>query len=129
VLTRLGLAGALAAMAERSAIPIRLVELPASRLDPTAEATAYFLASEAVTNARKHAGATEITIRAVASRGILRVAVTDDGGGGADEAAGTGLQGLRDRVEAIGGTFTVDSRFRFGTRIIAIIPESFIRSG
>ena len=122
VLTRLGLARALAAMAERSAIPIRVIELPASRLDPTAEATAYFVASEAVTNACKHAGATEITIRAVASRGVLRVTITDDGHGGADETAGTGLQGLRDRVEAIGGAFDVVSPAGGGTRVLASLP-------
>ncbi len=122
VLTTLGLEKALAMVAARSAIPIRLLELPASRLDPTAEATAYFVASEAVTNARKHASAREITIRAVASRGILRVEVADDGTGGADVAAGAGLQGLRDRVEALGGTLDVVSPAGEGTRVLASLP-------
>jgi signal transduction histidine kinase len=122
VLTRLGLEGALAAMAARSAIPIRLLDMPASRLDPIAEATAYFVASEAVTNARKHADATEITIRAVAARGILRVRIVDDGRGGADESAGVGLQGLRDRVEAVGGRFVVMSTHGHGTTVLAAMP-------
>jgi signal transduction histidine kinase len=122
VLTTLGLDKALAAMASRSAIPIRLLELPAARLDSTAEATAYFVASEAVTNARKHAAATEITIRAVASRGILRVEIADDGRGGADVAAGSGLLGLRDRVEALGGTLEVVSPAGEGTRVTAELP-------
>jgi signal transduction histidine kinase len=122
VLTTLGLERALATMAARSAIPIRLLELPASRLDPTAEATAYFVASEAVTNACKHAAASEIAIRAVAARGILRVEIADDGRGGADECAGAGLQGLRDRVEAIGGTLDVVSPAGEGTRVLASLP-------
>ena len=122
VLTTLGLEKALAAMAARSAIPIRLLELPRARLDPIAEATAYFVASEAVTNASKHAAATEITIRAAASRGVLRVEIADDGRGGADESAGVGLQGLRDRVEAIGGAFDVSSPAGAGTRVFASLP-------
>jgi signal transduction histidine kinase len=123
-LIQLGLGRALAAMAERSSIPIVLVELPATRLDPTAEATAYFLVSEAVTNARKHADATSISVRATVSRGILRAEVSDDGRGGAGEGAGSGLQGLRDRVEAIGGTLEIISPAGRGTRIIASLPAA-----
>ena len=122
VLTTLGLEKALTAVAARSAIPIRLLELPGARLDPTAEATAYFVACEAVTNASKHAAATEITITAAASRGVLRVEIADDGRGGADVSAGVGLQGLRDRVEAIGGAFDVWSPAGAGTRVVASLP-------
>jgi signal transduction histidine kinase len=64
--------------------------------------------SEAVTKARKHADATSIDVRAAAAKGVLRVEVIDDCRGGASETAGSGLQGLRDRVEAIGGSFAVD---------------------
>jgi signal transduction histidine kinase len=121
-LTRDGLAHALRKLGARSAIPIRLVELPATRVDATAEVTAYFVISEAVTNASKHADATSIDVRAAASRGLLHVEIVDDGRGGASEAAGSGLQGLRDRVEAIGGSFEVDSADRQGTRILAVLP-------
>jgi signal transduction histidine kinase len=122
VLTTYGLAHALTGLAARSAIPIRLVELPATRVDATAEVTAYFVISEAVTNARKHADATSIDVRAAASKGVLRVEIIDDGRGGASETAGSGLQGLRDRVEAIGGSFAVDRADRQGTRILAVLP-------
>jgi signal transduction histidine kinase len=122
VLTTFGLAHALTGLVARSAIPIRLVEVPATRVDPTAEVTAYFVISEAVTNARKYADATAIDVRAAASQGVLRVEIIDDGRGGASERAGSGLQGLRDRVEAIGGSFEVDSADRHGTRIVAVLP-------
>jgi signal transduction histidine kinase len=122
VLTNYGLAHALTRLVARSGIPIRLVELPATRVDATAEVTAYFVISEAVTNACKHADATSIDVRARASRGLLRVEIIDDGRGGASETAGSGLQGLRDRVEAIGGSFEVDSADGQGTRILAVLP-------
>jgi signal transduction histidine kinase len=118
------LAHALRGVAVRSAIPVRLVELPATRVDATAEVTAYFVVSEAITNARKHADATSIDVRATASRDVLRVEIVDDGRGGATQSAGSGLQGLRDRVEAIGGSFEVDSADRRGTRIVAILPAT-----
>jgi signal transduction histidine kinase len=124
VLTTFGLAHALAAVAARSAIPMRVVEVPATRVDATAEVTAYFVISEAVTNACKHADATSIDVRAAVSRGVLRVEIVDDGRGGASESAGSGLQGLRDRVEAIGGSFEVDSAERQGTRILAVLPTA-----
>ena len=122
VLTERGLAQALTELAARSAIPLHL-DLPPARLDATAEVTAYFVVAEAVTNARKHAQAASIDVRATASRGLLRVEIADDGRGGADESAGTGLQGLRDRVEAIGGSFAVESGAE-GTRIVALLPAT-----
>jgi signal transduction histidine kinase len=121
VLTDRGLACALQAMADDT---VHVRELPAARLDPTAEITAYFLVSEAVTNARRHAGATAIDVRAAAAHATLRVEVRDDGRGGAGESAGSGLQGLRDRVEAIGGTLVVDSPAGGGTRILATLPAA-----
>jgi len=126
VLTANGLAHALAALAGRSAIPIRLIELPATRVDATAEVTAYFVISEAVTNARKHADAASIDVRAAASRRVLRIEIVDDGCGGASESAGSGLQGLRDRVEAIGGSFEVESAEGRGTRILAVLPATAV---
>jgi signal transduction histidine kinase len=124
VLTEYGLARALTGLATRSPIPVHVVELPATRVDATAEITAYFVISEAVTNARKHAGATSIDVRAAASRHELRVEILDDGRGGASENGGSGLQGLRDRVEAIGGTFEVDSPAGHGTRVVAVLPST-----
>lgn len=122
VLTEKGLAQALTDLAARSAIPVHL-ELTPTRVDATAEGTAYFVVAEAVTNARKHAHATSIDVQATVFRGLLRVVIADDGRGGADESAGSGLQGLRDRVEAIGGSFVVRSAAG-GTSISAILPAT-----
>ena len=116
-------------LAARSPIPVRLIALPKRRLDPVAEATAFYVIAETVTNAQRYARPSQIRVTASHAHGALVVEVYDDGAGGAVERPGSGLQGLRDRVEAIGGTFTVDSRPGLGTRVIAIIPESFIRSG
>jgi signal transduction histidine kinase len=124
VLTDLGLANALRGIALRSTMPIRLVELPAGRLDAIAEATAYFVVSEAITNARKHSGAESVSVRAVAAPGVLRVEIADEGVGGARAAAGSGLEGMRDRVEAIGGTLEIDSPPGRGTRIAAELPAT-----
>ncbi len=99
-------------------------ELPSTRLDDVAEATAYYVVAEAVTNAQKHAHAASIWVRVATERGILHVQVVDDGVGGAAENLGSGLQGLRDRVEAIGGTFEVDNGAAGGTRIAVAIPAS-----
>ena len=122
VLTDLGLAPAIQSVAARATVPIKLHELPAVRLDSTAEATAYYVFSEAVANAQKHADASALTVRVVVHRRTLYVDVVDNGVGGAKESRGSGLEGLRDRVEAIGGTFRVDSVVGRGTRIYAAIP-------
>jgi len=94
------------------------------RLDRTTEATAYFVFLEAVTNAQKHALASSIAVHAEVNRRELRVRVADDGIGEAVESRGSGLEGLRDRVEAIGGTFHIDSPPGGGTRVTARIPLS-----
>jgi signal transduction histidine kinase len=121
VLTDVGLAGAIRVVAARSAVPVRLLELPSVRLPDTAEATAYFVVSEAVTNAQKHSGASRIAVRASVAAGVLRVVVSDDGIGGAAPRAGSGLEGLRDRVEAMGGTFQLSSPAG-ATHVTAMIP-------
>jgi signal transduction histidine kinase len=118
----LGLARAVHSIALRSTLPIQLVELPAERLDPIAEAAAYFLVAEALTNARKHARAQSVTVRAAAGEGMLQVEVGDDGIGGARATPGSGLEGLRDRVEAVGGTLRIESPPGKGTRLLAAIP-------
>jgi two-component system, NarL family, sensor histidine kinase FusK len=121
VLTELGLAGAIRSMTLRSSVPIVLGELPAGRLDDTAETAAYYVVAEAIANAQKHARSSHVDVSAVAEAGVLRVVVADDGVGGA-RAGGSGLQGLRDRVEGVGGEFLVQSPPGRGTRITATIP-------
>jgi signal transduction histidine kinase len=117
-----GLADALRGMAATSVLPIRLHILTQRRADATAEVTAYFLVAEAVTNARKHAGARAVDVWVATSHDALRVAIADDGVGGASERDGSGIQGLRDRVEAISGTFRITSPPGAGTRIVAELP-------
>jgi signal transduction histidine kinase len=122
ILTDLGLAEAIRSLVDGSPVPIRVLELPLGRLDPTAEATAYYVVAEALTNAGKHAHADSITVRVLESGRFLRIEVGDDGVGGADERRGSGLQGLRDRVEAVGGTLRVASTPGRGTLVRADIP-------
>jgi signal transduction histidine kinase len=122
VLSALGLASAIRDVALRSTVPVRIAELPSGRLDPTAEATAYFVFAEALTNAQRHARAGTVRVRMFVALRSLHVIVADDGIGGAREAARSGLQGLRDRVEATGGRFEVSSPPGGGTTIRASIP-------
>ncbi len=122
VLTDHGLAGALRRLAAESPVTLRLLELPSGRVCPTTEVTAYFVVLEAIANAHKHAQASAIEIRAHVADDRLMLVISDDGRGGADERAGTGLQGLRDRVEAPGGTLTVTSVSGQGTRLEATLP-------
>jgi signal transduction histidine kinase len=126
VLTDLGLAAAVRSVAAHSTAPVMLVELPSVRFDDTVEATAYYLFAEALANAQKHAHAHAITVRARLRSGTLSLEVSDDGVGGALENAGGGLRGLRDRVEAVGGTFDVESPAGRGTRVAAAIPAATI---
>ncbi|HEX5621448.1 MAG TPA: MASE1 domain-containing protein [Solirubrobacteraceae bacterium] len=120
----LGLARAVRSVAMRSTLPIHAVDLPDVRLDPVAEAAAYFLVLEALANARKHAHARAVTVRAATRGGILQVEIADDGIGGAHPNPGSGLEGLRDRVEAVGGTLRIDSPVGGGTRVLATIPAT-----
>jgi signal transduction histidine kinase len=128
VLTRFGLARATAELAGRSTVPTQLDGLPTIRLDDIAEATAYYVFAEAMTNAQKHAHATSIEVRGRLMPGGLRVEVIDNGVGGAEETHGVGLQGLRDRVEAMGGVLIVESPFGGGTRVTATIPATAVGS-
>jgi signal transduction histidine kinase len=99
-----------------------VLKLPEGRLESTAEATAYYVVAEALTNAQRHARAKQIAIRVIESGRFLRIEVADDGAGGADERNGSGLQGLRDRVEAMGGVLRVASTPGRGTLVRAEIP-------
>jgi signal transduction histidine kinase len=121
-LRQFGLARAVEVAAARSITPIDLAELPERRVDETAETSAYFVVLEALNNAQRHAHASVIHVSVRHRNGSLRIEVSDDGVGGAVEQDALGLQGLRDRVEAIGGTFSLDSESGTGTRIAAEIP-------
>ena len=92
------------------------------RLPEHIEVTAYYVASEALANAAKHARASVVHVRVDMAGGVLRLDVRDDGVGGADPAHGSGLVGLRDRVEATGGTFRVISPRGDGTHLLIELP-------
>jgi signal transduction histidine kinase len=117
-----GLETALAAMADRSAIPVRLRVSVENRLPREIEATAYYLVSEAITNAARHSAASAVTVEVTAGDDGLRIVVTDDGRGGARPAAGSGLQGLADRVAALGARLELDSPAEGGTRLRTVLP-------
>ena len=104
-----GLGAALRALAESSAVPVTVLIEKSVRVAPEIESAAYFIAAEATANAVKHANANHIEIKVTTAAEALRITVTDDGVGGASFSDGAGLQGLRDRAEAIGGHLTVDS--------------------
>jgi signal transduction histidine kinase len=120
-LTDGGLRPALMELAERSSVPVA-VDVPAERFAPAHELVAYFLCSEALANVTKHAGASLASITATVSQRRLRVVVSDDGAGGADVQRGSGLQGLADRVEALGGRLRVESPLGSGTSVEAVLP-------
>jgi signal transduction histidine kinase len=122
VLTEAGLGPAVETLARRGSVPVRIEALPSERLPVAVEAAAYFIASEALANVAKHAGATAVGIAMHRINDTLVVDISDDGVGGAEAAAGTGLIGLRDRVEALGGRIRVDSPSGGGTRLHAEIP-------
>jgi signal transduction histidine kinase len=120
-LTEQGLAAALRDVADSMPMSVRL-RLPARNAPADVEATAYFLCAEALANITKHAEATSVQITISAKDGALDVTVLDDGVGGANPAGGTGLRGLADRIEALGGCFELHSPCGAGTRLHARIP-------
>lgn len=121
VLTDEGLAVALRTVAARMPVPIEL-DVKAARFPPTVEVTAWFFACEGITNAVKHAGAGTVNVRIGSSAGGLLVQVDDDGVGQARIRPGGGLQGLSDRVAAVGGRFALSSDPHSGTRLEAWLP-------
>ena len=121
ILAQAGLGPALASLAERAPIRVELGPLPVERLAPEIEATACYVACEALTNAVKHGRASRVTIDAERENGSLVVRVADDGVGGADPA-GYGLRGIADRVEAQDGRLRIESAPGAGTRVIGEIP-------
>jgi signal transduction histidine kinase len=122
VLTDRGLGAAVEALALRAPLPVEVGEAPAQALPEQVELAAYFIVSEALTNVAKHASATHATVTVTSDDGRLVVEVGDDGVGGADIAAGTGLRGLGDRLAAIDGELDIDSKPGHGTTLRASIP-------
>ena len=122
VLSDHGLDAALGALAARAPLPVELVATPGERLPEPIEATAYYLVAESLTNVAKYARATAATVSVTRVNGELRVAVSDDGVGGADIERGSGLRGLADRVEAMDGTLRIESAAGSGTVVAATIP-------
>ncbi len=124
ILSKAGLRPALRALGRRSAVPVELDVRVDCRLSETVEVGAYYVVSEMLANAEKHARASVVEVSAEASGGMLRVRVRDDGIGGADPVRGSGLLGLKDRIEALGGTFSVHSPVGRGTTVTCELPAT-----
>jgi signal transduction histidine kinase len=128
VLTDRGLEAALNALVQRAAVPVDLRVAVAERLDTAIEAAAYFLVSEALTNVAKHAQADTVSVDVASTDDTLVVTIADDGVGGADPGRGSGLRGLVDRVQAVGGRLEVSSASGEGTRLCARLPTTVLGS-
>jgi PAS domain S-box-containing protein len=122
ILTDRGLAAAVEALASRAPLPVEVAEMPDERLPGPVEAAAYYLVAEGLTNVVKYAGASSVRVCVERHDGIASVEIADDGVGGADPGVGTGLRGLADRIEALGGRLEVESPVRGGTRLRAVLP-------
>jgi signal transduction histidine kinase len=122
VLSDRGLRPALEALAGRAPVPVELSEPPAERLPPAVESASYFVVAEALTNVARYAEATHAEVSVTRADGQVEVEVSDDGVGGADPAAGSGLRGLADRVAALDGRLEVISPEGEGTVVRAVIP-------
>jgi signal transduction histidine kinase len=120
-LTERGLGASVRELAERSPTAVE-VTVPATRFPPAVEAAAYFVCAESLTNVAKHAEASGVDIRITQEDGRLKVAIADNGVGGADPSRSSGLRGLRDRVEALGGSLVVESPPGGGTCVLAELP-------
>jgi signal transduction histidine kinase len=122
ILTDRGLAPAITALADRAALPIDCDVAVGESLPPPVQAAAYFLVAEALTNVSRYAHATAASVSVRRQGDEVVVCVEDDGVGGADPGAGSGLRGLEDRLAAVGGTLEIDSRPGRGTRLTGRIP-------
>jgi signal transduction histidine kinase len=122
ILSNAGLRPALRALGRHSVVPVELdVQVPGRLAEPV-EVAVYYVVSEMLANAEKHARASVVEVGAEASGGRLLVRVHDDGIGGADPVRGSGLRGLKDRIEALGGTFSVHSPVGCGTTVTCELP-------
>ena len=124
ILSKGGLAPALKSLCGRAAVPVDVDLRADGRLPESVEVAAYYVVSEALTNVAKHARAQHATVTVETSEGMLELAIRDDGAGGADPNRGSGLIGLRDRVEALGGTIVVESPADEGTAVTVALPVS-----
>jgi GAF domain-containing protein len=122
ILSKGGLGPAFKALSRRSAVPVELYVRAERRLPDYVEVAAYYVASEALTNAAKHASASVVTIELDAQDALLRLEIRDDGVGGADPSQGSGLVGLADRIEALGGRFELTSPVGKGTAMLIAVP-------
>jgi signal transduction histidine kinase len=122
ILAESGLGAALRTLARRSAVPVELDMRTRGRLPEPVEVAAYYVASEALTNAAKHANASSVAVDVEVTDRVLRISVRDDGVGGADFAHGSGLVGLKDRVDALGGRISVESPPGAGTSLQVELP-------
>jgi signal transduction histidine kinase len=122
VLTDHGLAPALTSLANRAPFPVEIAGVPSSRLGETVEAAVYYVVAESLTNAAKHAGASEARVQLSETGETLVVEIRDNGSGGANLSGGSGIRGLADRIEALGGQFELQSPALAGTVIRAELP-------
>jgi signal transduction histidine kinase len=122
VLSEGGLRPALRTLARHSAIPVELDAVTEARLPEPIEVAAYYVVSEALANTAKHARASRVRVAVAVRNSSLQLSIRDDGVGGADAARGSGLIGLRDRVEALGGSIEISSRPGEGTSVFVELP-------
>jgi signal transduction histidine kinase len=122
VLSDRGLEAAIESLAERSPVPVEILETPDERLPESVESTSYFVIAEALTNVARYANAESATVRVAQTNGVVEIEVRDDGVGGADPESGSGLRGLADRVAALEGRFDVSGEAGEGTTVRARIP-------
>jgi PAS domain S-box-containing protein len=122
ILAQGGLAPALKTLARRSAVPVELEVRAETRLPEPVEVAVYYVMSEALTNTAKHAHASAVHVAVEARDGVLQLSIRDDGSGGADPTRGSGLIGLTDRVDALGGTIDVASPVGQGTTLLVTFP-------
>jgi signal transduction histidine kinase len=122
ILSRGGLGPAIKTLARRSVVPVKLDLEIKGPLPDFAQVTAYYVAAEALTNAAKHAQASEVALSAKTEEAALHLSIRDDGIGGADSRKGSGLVGLKDRLEAVGGRLLIESLPGSGTSMCATIP-------
>jgi signal transduction histidine kinase len=122
ILSKGGLGPAVQSLVRRAGLPVELEVEDSGRLPDQVEVAAYYVVSEALTNAAKHAQASLIHVGLTVDNSTLVVAIRDDGVGGANTRSGSGLIGLRDRVEALRGTIEIASAVGHGTTLLARIP-------
>jgi signal transduction histidine kinase len=122
ILTQGGLAPALRTLARGYPIPVEVTTTSEERLPEPVEVAAYYVAAEALANIAKHAAASRVWVELERQDGLVRVRIRDDGVGGTDPSTGTGLTGLRDRVEALGGSLAIRSPRGEGTALDVALP-------